>query len=506
MRNLLFWTAMAAGLVSGPAPVLGQTPAGGPIPAAGQALAETIEGILAVPAAQRGLWGIHVVDLASGETVYQKNAQVPMTPASNTKLFSTALALARLGPDFTFRTTVLAAAAPDAAGVVRGDLRLVGGGDPTLSGRVLPYRKGEKRGDELAPLRDLARQVAARGVRRVEGDLVADGTRIPWAPYPQGWTVDDMAWEYGAPVSAFVVHDNAFTLSLTAGKAAGYPVEVTVSPAADYFTIDNRLRVVAGGRREVEIRRRPGSRVLQLIGVLPPGAASSSSLALDDPALYAGTVFRRLLAEQGVTVNGRVVTAQREDGEPYVAPQGEVLAQRVSPPLIETLTVVNKVSQNLHAEIALLAAAGKTRGDWTAEKGLAELDVLLRAAEVAPEWYDLQDGSGLSRRGLAAPEVITRLLAWLHKSPWREDFYRTLPVGGEDGSLERRFRGMGDVSALRAKTGSVSHVNALSGYIGADPARRYAFSIIANHTTASSFEVRGLIDRIGKALLTERAK
>jgi D-alanyl-D-alanine carboxypeptidase/D-alanyl-D-alanine-endopeptidase (penicillin-binding protein 4) len=130
----------------------------------------------------------------------------------------------------------------------------------------------------------------------------------------------------------------------------------------------------------------------------------------------------------------------------------------------------------------------------------------LKEAGAAKQSYDLSDGSGLSRRGLVAPETVTALLAFLHRSAVRDEFYRTLPVAGEDGTLERRFLGLGDVSSLRAKTGSLSHVNGLSGYIGEHPDRRYAFSILVNHTTATSFEIRGLIDKIGKALVTERAK
>lgn len=475
-------------------------------PVSAQTLSESIDRILQASEAQRGVWGIHVIDVATGATVYERNARVPMTPASNTKLFSTSLALARLGPNHVFRTRVFAGVRPDAAGVVRGDLSLVAGGDPTLSARPIPYRKGPVEGDALAALRDLAGQVAARGARRIEGDLIADDTVYPWAPYPEGWTVDDTQWEYGAPVSAFVLNDNAFQLTLRAAKEAGGAVAVSLSPPVEYYTIDNRIRVVAGGKREVKISRMAGSRMLRLTGTLPPGAASSALLAIDDPAWYAGLVFRRLLAEAGVTVNGRIVVRHRDAGLPYEEPAGELLAERQSPPLIEMLTVINKTSQNLHAEVVLREVARVRRGDGTTGLGLEELEDFLKEIGAEAQLHDLMDGSGLSRRGLAAPAVVAKLLVFLHQSPWRDDFYRTLPVAGEDGTLERRFRGLGEVSALRAKTGSISHVNALSGYAGADPARRYAFAIMANHTTAPSFDIRAVIDKIGKELLAELSR
>lgn len=488
MRDLIAWTMLAAA------------------PVAAGSLGDSIEAVLAAPAAQRGVWGIHVVDLSSGEVVYQRNAQVPMTPASVTKLFSTSLALLRLGPSHRLRTEVLASSPVGPGGVLNGDLTLVGGGDPSLSARAVPYRKGPVEGDPLGPLRELARQVAATGLRRVEGDLIADDSMIPWVPYPEGWAAGDAVWEYGSPVSAFVLNDNAFQLTLKAPKEPGEPAAVTLSPAIEYFTIDNRIRVAAGAKREIRINRQAGSRVLQISGSLPPGAAASSLLAVDDPALFAGVVLRRLLAEEGVTVNGRVAVRHRPEGQPYRPAQGVSLAVRESPPLAELLTVVNKISQNLHAELMLRLAASKSRGDATTDLGLDELDVLLKEAGAAKQSYDLSDGSGLSRRGLVAPETVTALLAFLHRSAVRDEFYRTLPVAGEDGTLERRFRGLGDVSSLHAKTGSLSHVNGLSGYIGEDPDRRYAFSILVNHTTATSFEIRGLIDKIGKALVTERAK
>jgi len=187
-----------------------------------QTLRARIESALeASPAAKRAFWGIQVVKIASGETVFQLNAERLFVPASNTKLFTTALALQRLGPDYRFETTIRADAPPDASGRVIGDLRLVGGGDPLLSGRAVPYQKGAAAGNPLQAIEALADQVFAAGVRRIEGDIVGDDTAYVWAPYPEGWAQDDAVWDYGAPVSALAVGDNVVTLALRGSGAAG---------------------------------------------------------------------------------------------------------------------------------------------------------------------------------------------------------------------------------------------------------------------------------------------
>jgi D-alanyl-D-alanine carboxypeptidase/D-alanyl-D-alanine-endopeptidase (penicillin-binding protein 4) len=477
--------------------------AGLSLPVVAQSLAAKIDSILQSPATPAGVWGIQVIRLDSGEVLCEHNASLPMTPASNTKLFSTALALLRLGPDHRFRTQVFAAANPDAAGRLPGDLVLLGGGDPTLSAREYPYRKGGRDGDEFAPLRALAAEVAARGVRTIMGDLIADDSLYPYVPYGQGWGLDDATWEYGAPVSALTLHDNAFRLAFHAPKDPAEPVRLQLSPAFEYFTMHNRIRVLPDAAREIDVWRLPGSRVVTLTGTLPPGASASTSLALDEPAAYAGAVFRALLEDAGVTVLGATRVRHRAPGTPFAAPGGILLAERVSPPLSGILQVINKVSQNLHAEIAFRETARVTRGDALSELGRQALEAMLDEVGVPRDQHDLSDGSGLSRRGLVSPQVITQLLAYLHASVHRDAFYELLPIAGVDGSLENRFRSMGDVSAVRAKTGSLSHVNALSGYAGEKPGRRLAFSIVANHTTASAFAVRQVIDRIGKAILEE---
>jgi D-alanyl-D-alanine carboxypeptidase/D-alanyl-D-alanine-endopeptidase (penicillin-binding protein 4) len=472
--------------------------------APGQRLEGRIAALLAEPAAQRASWGLHVVRVSDGEQLCERNAHVPMTPASNTKLASTALALLRLGPDYRFVTRVLAEAPPDGAGRVRGALRLAGGGDPTLSGRAVPYSKDAAAGDPLGPLKELANQVAAHGVKTVDGGVIGDATRWPWAPYPPGWAAGDMTWEYGAPVSALAVNDNAVQMTVRPGPGAGEAASIEFRPLVEYFTVFNALRIAGGAERRIEISRAPGSRVVEIRGTAPPGGGpAAQSLAVDDPAQFAAEAFAMLLRQRGITVRGPVRAETRAEGLAWREPQGVELARRESPPLVELLRIINKVSQNLHAEMVLRETAHVVRGEGTARAGAEEMAKLLREAGADEREFDLEDGSGLSRRGLISTAALTALLRYMDAQGKGELFRSLLPVAGEDGTLAGRFRGMAEAAQVRAKTGSLSHVAALSGYAGEEPGRRVAFSIIANGFTAPPAEIRALIDKMSIAILEE---
>lgn len=470
----------------------------------GQGLAERIAALMNEPAARRAAWGIHVVRLATGEVLYAHNAGVPMTPASNTKLASTALALVRLGPDYRFVTRVMADVPPDGEGRVRGALRLVGGGDPTLSGRAVPYAKDAREGDPLGPLKELADKVLVRGVRIIEGGIVGDATRWPWAPWPAGWAVGDMVWEYGAPVSALTVNDNSVDLVIRPGRRAGEPALVEFRPPVEPFTVLNLVRTAEGAERRITVQRAPGSKVLEIRGTAPPGGGPlAQSIAIDDPAGFAAEVFALLLRQRGIEVRGRVRGEVRAEGIPWSEPRGVELARRESPPLVELLRIINKVSQNLHAEMVLRETARVMRGEAAPRAAAEELAAFLKEAGAPEAEFDLEDGSGLSRRGLLSPQAITALLRFLHQAGHGELFRSLLPVAGEDGTLAGRFRGMAEASQIRAKTGSLAHVAGLSGYAGEDPARRVAFSILVNGFTAPAAEIRPLIDKMAVAILEE---
>jgi D-alanyl-D-alanine carboxypeptidase/D-alanyl-D-alanine-endopeptidase (penicillin-binding protein 4) len=375
--------------------------------AAGPPLGQQIDRILREsPAAARAYWGIHVVDARSGRVLLEKNADRFFTPASNMKLFTTALALERLGSGYRFLPTV----STDGR-----DLKLTGRGDPTLSGRDLPYHKGPDSGDPLKAIEDLAAQVKAAGVRVVEGNIVGDDSTWPWEPYPDGWSVDDTVSEDGAPVSALSVNDNRITVRLRPGARAGAAAILSLEPEVPYFFFHNLVGTVAADSAAlpIEIERGSGSREVAVRGALPAKSVGyAESIAVDDPALFAAFALRDELARLGITVKGRALAAHRFPGQaPWPVREGtEVVAKRVSAPLVETLRVIDKISQNLHAEMVLRTVALVRRGDGRRKLALEEMQEFLRELGIGKDEFRMEDGSGLSRLTVVTPQMLTTLL------------------------------------------------------------------------------------------------
>lgn len=466
-------------------------------------MGQAIDEVLSSPAAVRSLWGVRVVNATSGEVLYSRNESLPFTPASNTKLFSSALALLRLGPDHRLMTRVLADGVVDGNGVLYGDLVLVGGGDPTLSGRLYPYQRTGPETDPLLGIRELAEQVAEAGIRTIAGNIVGDDTLFPWEPIPQGWTVDDTVWSYGAPISALSFADNSVQLTLVPGAFAGDTPELLVHPRVELLTFLNRTRTTSGRGNSITYRRPPGSYVVDITGTIQAGSRNDrEQLAVPDPALFAAHAFAQELAGLGIARRGAVQSRHRDVGQPYQEPAGGVVAFRISPPLSEMLQIVNKVSQNLHAELLLREAARATRGDGSVDNGVAEMKALMSELGLDKGETEFEDGSGLSRKTLVTPRAVTALLVRMNQSLYSEHWVDLMPIGGVDGSLTNRFSGIREASTIRAKTGSLSHVSALSGYALRRDGGRLAFSIIVNHYTSPWSEIRTLIDKIGAIIST----
>jgi D-alanyl-D-alanine carboxypeptidase/D-alanyl-D-alanine-endopeptidase (penicillin-binding protein 4) len=486
-----------------------------PLSAAG--LPEDIQKLLdSNPASRTAFWGIQIVDLTTGRTLYELNADHYFVPASNTKLFSMALALNRLGPNFTFLTRVVADTPPDAEGRIVGALRLIGGGDPNLSARAIPYRTGPVSGNPLAAIEDLANQVAGRGVKRVDGGIIGDDTWYVWQPYAVGWSVDDPESDDGPPISALTLTDNAQTLSIQPGAAAGDLAGISFDPPFEFYRLENRVRTVpAGGPRSVHFKRIPGSRDAQLWGTIPIRDRGIDFLiSVEDPAEYAARALKLALEARGISVHGEpsahhlfpdeVPDLTQAPPDTDVRPEGAELARRISAPLVEDLRITAKVSQNLHAELALRAAARARRNVGSFEAGMEEMKTFLSEAGIDPTDFHLMDGSGLSRLDLVTPAAVVKLLRFMHDSPARDDFLSLLPIGAQDGTLSGRFIETAAAGRIHAKTGSLSHVSALSGYIERPAGNWVAFSILVNNYNSRVPEIRGIMDRICNLLLDSK--
>jgi D-alanyl-D-alanine carboxypeptidase/D-alanyl-D-alanine-endopeptidase (penicillin-binding protein 4) len=499
-------------------------------------LAEQINTILSQPEFARAHWGIEVAERDSGNVLYSLNADQLFLPASNAKLFTTSAALALAGPDYRFHTTVESAGKIDSRGRLQGDLVIVGRGDPNLSGRVLPYQqKTERTPPHTQALEELADQVARSGLKIVDGDLIGDDTFYSPERYAEGWAQDDLQWIDGAPVSALTFNDNVVFLDIAPGEHPGDKALVTQETASDYYQIDNRIVTTAAGiGRKIGIHREIGSRKIVLWGSLPLGdPGMKEPLAIEDPAEYTAQLFREMLQRRGITITGRTRAAHGDTAQFYEAPpalepvaaggkQGRccmaaqpvptprnappptlVLADHVSLPLIEDVRVTNKTSQNLHAEMALRLVAKLSGNTPSFEGGEAALKQFLLQAGLKEDDFVLLDGSGLSRRDLVTPSGVVRLLLYASRQPWGDAYEESLPLGGVDGSLSERFLKSPASGLVHAKTGTLSHVNALSGYAQTIKGRRLVFSVFCNNHNLPGSKVLAVIDEIVKLLVTE---
>ncbi|HEY7680531.1 MAG TPA: D-alanyl-D-alanine carboxypeptidase/D-alanyl-D-alanine-endopeptidase, partial [Terriglobia bacterium] len=447
-------------------------------------------------------------------------------PASTAKLFPAATALTRLGMDFRYRTTVETAGNIGEGGSLAGDLVLVGRGDPNLSGRVLPYNgRTEREETGTRIFQELAAEVLSKGVRAVEGNLVVDDSYFVSQPHAPGWEVDDLQWGYGAAVSALAINDNVIVVDVLPGPRVGEIAVVRIQPMEGYYELDNRVLTIpragstpGGGASASEpmlgMERRPGSTLLRMWGqVTERSAGWRRALAIEDPPRFAGEFFRQELARQGVEVKGNVVVRRLESSDvadlkgalrPPAVARGEVLATHESAPLAESLQVILKVSQNLHAEMLLRTLGRERRNVGSAEAGVEEVNAFLKEMGVRERDVVLRDGSGLTRQNLATPAAMVALLRHMQRSELGAAWTAMLPIAGEDGSLAGRMRNTTLRRRAWVKTGNLSEVAALAGYVSNQQDELLAFAVFVNHHNMTNGTAALLLDRIVELIARSR--
>lgn len=490
--------ALAGGILTLPAKAQETKPA-----SATQRFAARAESLLATSPVNKGEWGLLIVDAASGEVLYEKSSVSYFVPASNMKLLTTALALDKLGLNYHFRTTLETDGTISPAGLLTGNVILVGRGDPNLSNRKFPFEaKEEFDGPPEKVLAELAEQLVARGVKEISGDIVGDDSYFPRERYPDGWEIDDMVWEYGAAISAIVVDDNTVTLTLTPGEKPGDPVAAAIEPATPDFIVKNE-GVTSGAKEKPDLRltRDPGAQTVLVTGTLPAKSAPHKLvLAVEEPAQHAANLLARLLENRGIKIAGRI--RAQHDPDPAEASR-TVLAEHLSLPLGDTVKLVNKISQNLHTEV-LLRTAARQQGRWATPEDLLKFpEEFYTRAGIAEDDVIQTDGSGLSRHDMVTPRALVALLQFAQKQPWFAAYYASFPIAGVDGTLNERMKNSLITGRVHAKTGSVSHVRTLSGYADTSGGRRLIFSFLSNNQGGKNHETHDALDGLCEAMIEE---
>jgi serine-type D-Ala-D-Ala carboxypeptidase/endopeptidase (penicillin-binding protein 4) len=466
--------------------------------------AARVDVALTVEAASKGEWGLLIADAATGDTLYELNADKYFVPASNMKLFTTALALAKLGADYRFHTTLETHGTVSPDGKLSGDLFLVGRGDPNLSNRKFPYNlKEEFDGPPERVLAELVDALIAKGVKEIDGDIVGDDSYFPRQPYPDGWEIGDMVWEYGAAISSIVIDDNTVALTLTPAEQAGDPVQAAINPPTPDFYIENKVVTSAPDvKSDLTLTREPGSQLVVVRGTLPAQSAPRKLvLAVHDPAQHAAALLARLLADRGVKVTGAPHALHTT--ETTADPPRAVLAEHISIPLGDSVKLVNKISQNLHTEM-LLRTAARQAGIWNTPEDLAKFPLDFYTAVGITSGDVIQsDGSGLSRHDLVTPRAVVALLKYAQAQPWFGPYFASLPVAGVDGTLEDRMRTTIAAGRIHAKTGSVEHVRTRSGYAETPGGRELIFSFLSNNQGGKNHEATDALDALCVAMIEE---
>ena len=439
-------------------------------------------------------WGALVVSLTHGDTLFSWRADDHFTPASNAKLFTTAAALHYLGDDYRF-LTVLFADGPVRGGELYGDLVLYGTGDPTFA-------------LDTASLAPFADSVVLAGIHHIRGDVVGDASFLGTELSGPGWSPDNLDESYAAPPSALGAAENVIRLIVEPGRRAGQPATYRLEPANDYYRISNLVTTTARGRTRISVRRGESRGVVELTGTIPATRRSwSTAIVVQEPAVFAAGMLRQLLAARGVTVTGttRAVTddapararamldRSRGTGDAFAG----AIAVRSSETLDDLVSMINHRSHNLSAELALRSIGRRVGNAGTFASGAnAVRDYLTQQVGIAPTAVRVTDGSGLSVLDATTPRALVQLLSHERSVGGSQAFYNSLPIFGEE---KRRMHSTAAAGILRAKTGTLTGVSALSGYVTASNGEELAFSLIVNNSP-STRRARAVQDSIGARL------
>ena len=444
------------------------------------ALAAQIEARIGQSRFAAASWGIAVVSLDSGRTLYAHHADQLLQPASTAKLFTAALSLTTLGADYRIPTRLLASGRGH-DDRLNGPLILYGMGDPTLG-----------TADSIAWADQLADQLAIRGVRSVHGDLIVDDSYFTGPTFGTGWEAGDLQSWFAVPSSALSVQENTVDITVNPGAAAGLPASVSFTPVDALAPLLGRITTtLPHTASDINLYRAPGSGLLYAFGSLPAQAPSQQfKLAMTDPALQAGRELRDALERRGIRVTGKLQAVHWPQDDASLLAHTQMVGEVWSPSLLEILKRGLKRSQNLYLQNLLLNVGAHEQANTstpppgftsTESYGIKALQEWLPQTGISPSASLIGEGTGLSRRDLVTPNALAHLLGYMATQPYAAALHDALPIAGVDGTLIGRMRGTAAENNVHAKTGSMTYVHCLAGYVTTAAGERLAFAIMLNN-------------------------
>ncbi len=419
-------------------------------------------------------WGVVIQSLSTGEYFYKRNENKNFMPASNLKLFTTALALHQLGPDYTYKTT-LYLSGKIRNEEIKGDLILKGNGDPTISGRFY-------NGDALTLFKNWADSLLNMGIEVINGNIIADDDDFEEEGLGNGWAWDDETYYYSALTGGVCFNDNCIDIKITPAEKVGKKAIIEIYPLTKYVTILNNIVTVSDDSvTNIDFYRDRNTNIIECFGTIKKSESTiNESVSINNPTKYTAQILKEVFESKGIRVKGQALDND-ELGIERDYQRLKPLFIQISPPLKEIVKVVNKVSHNLYAEQLMKTIGYEKFKFGSFENGFNASKNLLKQMGINPDNLQIVDGSGLSRLNLVTPAQINSLLRFMYQSKYFQEFYESLPIAGVDGTLSRRMKNTMAENNVRAKTGYINSVRSLSGYVTTADGELLTFVMVANN-------------------------
>ena len=452
-----------------------------------------IDHLIADPSFASATWGVYIESPDKREVLYRHNENKLLIPASNMKLFTTATALVRFGPNFTYKTKLYYDGAVS-NGTLNGNLIIRGSGDPTISGR---YNGNNITGT----FQEWADSLKAMGITKITGDVIGDDDYFDDVGMGYGWSWDDEPYYYSAHTSGLSFNDNTVEVHIKPGEKVGDMAIIEIDPPTKYVMIKNRIKTTkADSTLYYDFSRSVDGNVFTFWGKFPISKkAKTDWISVRNPTLYTATVLKETLESAGISVGGKARDIDDISSKPKYS-KLKTAAVYTSPPMSRMIRTVNKSSQNFYAEQLLKTIGKEYNHEGSASAGIKSVKSLLSGIGIDANGIKIVDGSGLSRMNIVTTRQVATLLRYMRGHKYFKYYYDSLPVAGVDGTIRRRMIGTNAHRNLRAKTGYVSYVRAMSGYVTTADGEDIIFSFIVNHYDVPTSMANELQNRIGVIL------